>query len=492
MYTYLTNLLVIPVMVSILGAEQYGGLWAIVGALTAYIGLLDLGTGTAYVAFIAERAARQDAEGVNTVLASGTGAGLLFGAGIMVVAFLADDVLLRVAGVAPSQMDDARFVLHWAAGILALLNILAPLTSLLAGFQRMDLQALVTAGAQTLNVAGTLFVLNSGFGVRGLIVNNLVTALAGGIAAILLGRRLLTGLRLSTRDFRPATVRAMFKYGVNLFTSRLGDIVVFQTDRILSLRFFGAAAATSYDVSARLSSATRSVAGLMLGGLVAAFAGVDAREGRARSLALYKRATRYLAVIAAFFFGFVIARAGELLGAWMGAGYQDAALLVRLLAAGYLLNILTGAASAMAAGVGATDLYRTYGILVSVVNIPLTIGGALLFGPPGIAAGSAATLAIGGFAFAAAFHRRQNTPIGEIFPLLLKPIGTAALAAATVLLVLPSDPGAASRADFLPGLLLSALLYAAVFAGVGTALRLVAPAEVRQMAGLFIGRDGTT
>ena len=51
---FISNLFLLPFIVHSLGKEYYGGIWVIIGTLTAYLGLLDLGTGTAFVKFISE------------------------------------------------------------------------------------------------------------------------------------------------------------------------------------------------------------------------------------------------------------------------------------------------------------------------------------------------------------------------------------------------------------------------------------------------------
>lgn len=488
-YMYLTGFFLVPVILHALGPDVYGGLWAIVGALTLSLGLLDLGAGTAYVAFIAERSARGDDEGVNTVVASGLAAGALLGGLILAVALLGGDLLLDLAGVRPAMMEDARFVLRVSAAGLFLVNLLAPVTSILSGFQRIDLQSALSAGTQTLAVAGALAVLGAGFGVRGLALSNLAAAALGAAATLVAGRRIFPALRISVSRVRPAVTTAMLVYGMNLFLSRLADIATFQIDRILALRFFGPAASTTYDVSARLTGATRAIAGLLLGGLTPAFAGVDAREGRGKSLALYRRTMRYLVIVAAFLFGFVIARSEDLLGLWLGPGVATSPVVVRLLAAGYFLNIITGAASAMAAGVGATDLYRRYGILVTVILVPLAFGGAMLFGLAGVAAGSALTLAVGGGVFIASFHRRQGLPVREIGALAGKPVLAAAAAAVAAVLVVPA-PDAAGRMDLLVPVILAGLVYTGVYLAGGVALRMLRMGELRQIGDLFLRRGG--
>ena len=57
----------------------------------------------------------------------------------------------------------------------------------------------------------------------------------------------------------------------------------------------------------------------------------------------------------------------------MGEGYGKAALVIQILALGYFTNLVSGAASSIAVGIGKTEFEMRYGILTSILNLFLSI-----------------------------------------------------------------------------------------------------------------------
>lgn len=465
-YVFISNLFLLPYIVHMLGPTYYGGIWAIIGALTAYLGLLDLGTSTAFVKYIAEYHTKRDRDALVEVVNTGMILYAMIAVVLLGVTFLCDRWILELIGEAKEIMADARFVLRVGMITFVLANIASPITSILPGIQRMDINAYVSIAAQTISIIGTVVALSGGFGVRGLIVNNLVVVIFTVIVLSILAFRELPYLRLRPSLFRRNRVRQLFSYGLNLQVGRLGDLVVFQTDRLFNLRFFGDVAAAFYDVGARVNGAARSLIMLLISALVPAVAEIDALQDRSRLIALYVRGSRYLILAAMFVFVFVASFAPVVMTAWMGTDYVSSALIVRILAVGYFANIVTGVASATVAGLGRTDFSRRFGVFVIIVNIVAALAGALLLGSVGIAIGTAFSLVLGAVYLLTIFHRHLTVSLRSLAVLFVKPgligFGSAAIALFAQR-VIPLTPS--TRVDSIILLAILFLVYTVVFGG---------------------------
>lgn len=465
LFVFLTSFFLVPFIVHSLGAQMYGGVWTIIGALTAYIGLLDLGTGTAFVKYISEYHTKGMMEDLLQVVNTGIIAYAVVGSVIIGLVLAFGDSLLSLVGVPQEIFGDAEFVLRVAVCIFVMTGITSPITSIINGVQRMEINLYVSLVVQTLTVVGTIFVLRSGYGVRGLIMNNFIVAAVNIFSSSVIASRLVPALKFHPRYFAFAKVKQFLGYGFNLQVSRIGQIILFQTDRIFSLRFFGTLVSTHYDVSARLTGAARSSSSVILTALIPAISEIDAREDREQLLALYKRGTKYIAIVASFFFGFVVVFTPDILFAWLGQGFEASIVFVRLLAIGYFFNIVTGIAGTMTAGLGKTELDRNYGVLVAVVNICAILLGALLFGPIGIALGTSLSLIIGAFYFLNAFHKAVDISTLHIAQIFVKPVsmcGAAALVSQVVIHAI--YPMSFSREGTMISLLLSVVLYVGIVA----------------------------
>ncbi|HTX98717.1 MAG TPA: oligosaccharide flippase family protein [Bacteroidota bacterium] len=463
-YAFIANLFLLPYIVHSLGPTVYGGIWAILGALTAYLGLLDLGTSTAFVKYIAEYHTKDDHDALVEVVNTGLGIYAMIAVVLLSVTFAFDRWILEIIGERPEIMDDARFVLRVGMITFVLANAAAPITSILPGIQRMDLGAYIAMSAQTLSIVGTIVALHGGFGVRGLIVNNLVVVIFTVIVFGILSFRELPYLQIRPRFFRRERIRQLIRYGLNLQVGRLGDLVVFQTDRLFNLRFFGNVAAAFYDLGARVNGAARSLLLLLISGLIPAVAEIEAQADRERLIVLYLRGSRYVAVASTFVFVFVAAFAPLIMIAWMGETYESSAMIVRILAVGYFANIVTGVASAMVAGLGRTEFSRRFGLVVIGVNIVAALTGAALFGSVGIALGTSCSLVLGAIYFLAQFHRHMEVPTGRIFEVLSKPLAIGVVAAAFTIAVRQLLPlTTATRLDVVIFLGALFVVYALVF-----------------------------
>jgi O-antigen/teichoic acid export membrane protein len=429
------NLVIIPFIVHSLGQEVYGGIWIIVGPLTAMLGLLDLGTGTAFVKYISEYHTHGDVGSLSELVNTGMAMYAAIGALLLIIAWFFGEPILRALGVTPALLQDGVFVFRIGVLLFVLANIISPLSMLLTGIQRMDLNAYIIVGGQLANVCGTVLVLTAGWGVRGLILNNLVVIMATVLVQGFLGLRLVSGIRFGWVYCRREMLRRFLKFGLNLQASKLAQVILFQTDRLVSLRMFGTVTATYYDVGAKLCNAGRSVAFLTVSALIPAASELDARQDRERLLLLYRRASKYTGIAASTLFVFIGCFAGDIMQAWMGNGFLESVPIVVALAAGYFFNISTGVASAMAAGVGRTDFEGKYGFFAAVINLPATIGFGLLFGPVGIAIGTSLTLLLGGVYFLAQIHRFLGRPRGTLAESLVKPLLASLVAGGTTLLL---------------------------------------------------------
>jgi O-antigen/teichoic acid export membrane protein len=465
-FLFATNLFLLPFIVHQLGDVYYGNIWVILGALTAYMGLIDLGTGMAFVKFISEYYTKDDRTSLLQVVNTGIAFYLVVGAFLMLVTWIAGEAILGLVGVPPGIMQDAIFVLRVGMLVFVIANVVSPLTSVLVGIQRMDINSYIAIATQTISIVGTIFVLLSGYGVRGLILNNLVVVSLNAACLTWFAFRLVPALRLGAQHCRISMIRRFLGYGANLQVSKLAQVILFQTDRILCLRLFGASMATYYDIGARLNSAGRAVGFLSVSALVPAVAELDALQHGDKIMTLYRRGSKYIAIVASFLFLFIGIFAPQIIRVWFWDDkFLASVMIVRALAFGYFFNIMTAVASSLAAGMGKTEYDRRYGIFTSVVNLAATVGLAFAFGPVGIALGTSLALMLGALYYMVLFHGFLKVRSLQVLQLFGRPMLTAILAGAVAFLAGLLVPVNGSRTAQAVSLVAVFLLYSALFAG---------------------------
>jgi O-antigen/teichoic acid export membrane protein len=119
---------------------------------------------------------------------------------------------------------------------------------------------------------------------------------------------------------------------------------------------------------------------------------------------LYLDGLRHMNLINATLFAFLAAMADPLITAWVGPGYDNAAGVMRLLAAGYLVQQSTGPVTLMFRGIDRCGRELEYLLVQVILALAWIPAGAVAYG----LTGAAAALAAGNTAAALFFFWRSN------------------------------------------------------------------------------------
>jgi O-antigen/teichoic acid export membrane protein len=260
----------------------------------------------------------------------------------------------------------------------------------------------------------------------------------------------------------------LLRFGLQLQVTRLSDLVQLQFDKILLTRYVGLQSVAMYDFGSRPAGRAKQLPVTAIASLVSAVSALDAREDNARIQAALVRATRYLAVLSAPLFGFIVALAFPVMQVWLGPGHEQAALTLQLLSTGFFVNVVVSALALISQGRGEPQFHMRAMILQTILNIALSLTLVLTFGYFGAVLGTAISAITGGLFFFWLYGRRMMPrPLRFLVSVIWKPVAGAVLASALggmtfgwVSVALP-DPGRATLAAFL---FLWGMLMAAAYA----------------------------
>lgn len=250
--TIVSGLLLTPIIVDSLGTEQYG-IWAVIGSVLAFIGLLDIGIAPSVIRFSAEQRGRKSQTETSGLASTALGLyGVIFGVAVVIT--------LALAWALPAVVDiPARYV---EAAQLALILVMLgfavrfPLglfTSLLAGQQRYDVlnfAGLLSTVLYVGIVAGVL--LWRGGGLVTLAVATLVVTLFRVLWPLPWVRRELPSLRIRPSLASRAQARELLSFSGRNFLINVASKVVFSTDVIVVGIVLGSLAAGLYGIPAKL------------------------------------------------------------------------------------------------------------------------------------------------------------------------------------------------------------------------------------------------
>jgi len=382
-------------VLSVVGPELYG-VWSLALVISSYFSLLDFGFATTFVKFIAEYRTKEDADGINRVLTNGLLFYLAIDCVIVLLSFFFLGDLLNFLNVPPHVMESASVVATLAIVIFLFSNtFLNPLIGILHGSQRMDLTNWTTILVSVPRVAGLVIVLESGFGLVGVMLNELAGVLLTiGILAWQ-ARRIIPSARVGRKYLNWQTFARLFRFGSLLQVSVLSGLVNFHYDKLLLSKFLGLTLLTYYDLGARVVSKIRGFPLIVASSLLPTFSSLSRADNRQEIRELYIQGSKAILVFILPIFGLILLLAEPIVSLWLGEGYELTILTMQFLAVAYCINVFTAVAANAAQGMGYPQIESKTGVIQTVANVILSTVLFFIMGFRGVLYGTTIALAFG-------------------------------------------------------------------------------------------------
>lgn len=396
-----------PYIIGHIGVERYG-IWAIVGVLTGYFGLLDFGIGTSFVKYIAEFYAKKDYEKINQVINTGFVFYTIFAIFITTAGFIFINPLLTPFNIPKELYNEAVFVFLLGIILFGVSNALGPFGALQGGLQRMDISNKIAIVISIPSIAGTIFFLEKGYGLPGLMVNNAIILVISSLLNIIAAFNILPELKFNPFSISAEMFKKLFGFGYKMQIARISGVVSNQTDKLLITLFLSIGALTFYQLGSSIVYSVMSMSALLVSALMPAFTELEARGDRGTLINGYLRVTKYMTFICAPLFIFLIISAHDIMIIWMGVGYEKSSLIIQILAVGWMINMIAQVAASMCVAIDKPQFLATGSIIIIMLNIFLGIFLIKKFGFSGAAWGTSLAVMIGTIYFLVMLHNTLN------------------------------------------------------------------------------------
>ena len=384
----LLGLVLAPALLRGLGQGGFGTL-TVVTALASYVGIAELGLGTATVRAVAAATAGNNDDELN-VLAStslllylavaGTGSLVLVG---MVVAL---PNLGVHEGLAPARA--ALLLLGGAQALALMLNVFP---ALLYGTGRSS--GLTNIGSVAAVLGGVLQIAAS-LGTGSLILVATAGASLTGVSALLIGvaaRRQLPGVRLSVAAARQEVAGQLLRSGWRNAVIGVSAALAFNTDALIVGGFLGAPAVAAYGVAARAASLVGGLSSRLSDVLVPTFAHFAVLNDRDRVYALYRDSVQ-AGLLLAIPGGILALTTGPaLLHLWLGSVPTGSDKVLYLLVCSAVLAVPGAAAFRLLSGMSRLRFVTAAAAVAAAVNLLIGLVSTPLVGVVGPAVGTLVT-----------------------------------------------------------------------------------------------------
>jgi O-antigen/teichoic acid export membrane protein len=376
----IAGFVVAPFLVRRLGETTYG-IWILLASLTGYFGLLDLGVRGSVGRYVAFHRAKNDQEGVNTILSTALAIlsgvallGMLFTGVVLVIFFYLFDV-------PANQVATTRIALVIVGLNLALMLPLDIFNGTLWGFQRFDILNAIDIVMVAIRTALTLWLIGQGYGLVSLAFITLFWTLGGAAAKAAMCFRLNPELRLGPRHVKKWAVRCLYGYGIWNFLLSMARMALPKLNPVIIGSRLGLAMVTPFAITTRLMEYATSILIASAGVLTPVATAFHAEEKHDQQQRLFLLGGRYCLALALFFCTLFLCLGKSFLVLWMGPSFESSYLLLAILAIGEVLPLSQMATTSLILGTGRHKSLALMSLIEDVVAIGLALA---LMGPLGL------------------------------------------------------------------------------------------------------------
>lgn len=375
----------IPITVHGLGDDRYGAM-ALVGAVTGYLGIMDLGLGQGIVRYLSRFVALAHGRAIRECLRAMLGwFGTMGVLGAVLTWAMAPWVVGRLLEVPATLVPEVTVALR-VGGISFLLGMLVTVFQFVPeAFLRYGLASRLNIALGSISLAGPALLVSLGYG---LIPVMWFGAALNGLACILWGaaaRNLIGGVPNEGPKFTEY-LREFLGFAWTSAVNRIWGVVQAQTSKTIVGVAGGTALTAYYAIPAVLSQKVTSLLYQMSKVLLPTASQLEADGERRVLLALYQRSSRLFFVLNGSVTGALVVFAEPLLRYWVGPRYaNEGTIALQMLTFAAGLNAVSMAASQMNLALGRPKVNLAFSLVNSAINLSTVYGLTVAYGIAGTA-----------------------------------------------------------------------------------------------------------
>lgn len=403
----LVSLLLMPFIIHKLGVEQFG-IWILLEVIVAYLSLLDFtGIGGAFVKYISEYHAKKIYKNCNLVINLGWAYYTFFWIIMVIAVLIFKEPLLNLFNISPDLSSAASFVFIGILLIAFIRGSFAVFRSVLLGLQRMEITNAIAIFASLVNAAGVIVFLSLGFGLKGLVISGMITAVFTSFLQIIFAYKIFPQMKFRPFSFNKDIFKKTFIYGFNVRIASISELINMHVDKIFLGYFLNTSLVGFYELGAKIAKIARSFPEQLLPAILPASSELHALDDKENLQKLYHRGSKYLCLLTFPIAFFIVSNASLIMTFWMGkTGFKESALALQILSIGYVFMLLVSMGRLIARGMGIPQYEMRSSILIVIMNITLSIILIIKLGFIGALLGTTLSGTIGSLYFIYSFHRR--------------------------------------------------------------------------------------
>jgi O-antigen/teichoic acid export membrane protein len=322
-----------PFLIHKLGESTYG-IWLVIGALTSYFGLIELGVRSAIGRQVALYHSQGNQEAVNRTITGGLTILLAGGLLALLVLVLCEPLFYRFYDIPSDDRTQVGHAYLLAAANFVIVLVAATFDAALWGFQRFDWLNAIDIPVAILRVGLTFSLIGSSGDLALLATLTLATSTIAGVGKLILCFRANALLRLGASHLRRETLRQLFGYGSWNAISTVARLSRTQLGPILIGSILGLVFVPIFAVANRLVTAVGSAMAAVTGVLTPHATALHATNQLERQRRLFLIGGRHAIALSMFMITYLLVLGGPFIRLWVGHSFGAAITLLAILAIG--------------------------------------------------------------------------------------------------------------------------------------------------------------
>ncbi|MBL8030462.1 MAG: oligosaccharide flippase family protein [Candidatus Doudnabacteria bacterium] len=364
------SLLITPVVVKRLGTEDYG-IYLLIGTITAFLALLDLGLTAAMVKFVSENYTKGESEENQKLFNFANTNYLVIGVvGLLVYGVLGIFFLniFHIDGYAVRNIMPV-FILSGLIFFVSSVNSVFVLIP--QALQRYDIITKLNMFQLTASSLVMLVLVLQGFQLKAIFLSNLIIYIIVSLLYRRFAKRLMPDFKLGF-SLEKKFFSKVYGFGIYAALANITNNALQQFDRLFIPAFLGPAQLSYYGIAGSVSSKTALVVGSLSNVFFPMSSSLIA-EGKAEMLGdIYRRIIRNLAVFASAITLSILLFSDKILLFWLNKDFADksnSSLVV--LAFTYFILALYGTLYHFILGLGQVKFLAKWSTCLAALNVVL-------------------------------------------------------------------------------------------------------------------------
>lgn len=357
---YFIGFLAIPFIIRKLGVERFGIL-SLVWVIFGYFGIFDLGLGRTTTKYIADALGKKDYEKIPQYLWTTVILQLVIGFfGLILLVVLAPLLAEHVMKIPAKYILETKVTLMLVALSLPIMLVTSSFRGVLEASQRFDLVNAIKIPVSILFYILPLIGALLNYDLRGIVILLILSRIAGLIAWLFMCLNVYPFLK-GRLAFHKEVLRPLFSFSIWLMLSGVLYTILSSVDKFFIGSQISLKAVSYYSAPYEAILRLGVIPGSLSMVLFPAFSFLAAGNHLEKTEKLFGRSVKYLLLSTAPLLLLLIFYAKELLRLWLGQTFADnSALVVQLLAVGFIGNSIVVVAYNYLQGIGRVDITTKY------------------------------------------------------------------------------------------------------------------------------------